>query len=44
MEKEVNIVAEAISLPGTLALPEKGGSIVLFAHGSGNSRFSSMNR
>lgn len=44
MEKEVIIVVDSISLPGTLALPEKAGGIVLFAHGSGSSRFSPRNR
>jgi putative phosphoribosyl transferase len=44
MNKEVNIVADSISLPGTLALPEKARGIVIFAHGSGSSRFSNRNR
>lgn len=44
MEKEVNIVADLLSLPGTLALPEKAGGLVLFAHGSGSSHFSTRNR
>jgi dienelactone hydrolase len=44
MHKEVNIVADSLSLPGTLALPEKAYGLVLFAHGSGSSRFSSRNR
>lgn len=44
MEQEINIHVDSISLPGTLALPEKAGSLVLFAHGSGSSRFSSRNR
>uniref|UniRef100_A0A7C3SI31 Alpha/beta hydrolase n=1 Tax=Desulfobacca acetoxidans TaxID=60893 RepID=A0A7C3SI31_9BACT len=44
MEKEVNIVADSVVLPGTLALPEKAPGIVLFAHGSGSSRFSPRNR
>lgn len=44
MDKEVNIVVDSLSLPGTLTLPEKAGGIVLFAHGSGSSRFSSRNR
>ena len=44
MHKEVNIVADSLALPGTLALPEKAYGLVLFAHGSGSSRFSSRNR
>lgn len=44
MEQEINIHVDSISLPGTLALPEKAGILVLFAHGSGSSRFSSRNR
>ncbi len=44
MNKEVNIVAGSTSLPGTLAVPEKARGIVIFAHGSGSSRFSSRNR
>jgi len=44
MEKEVNISVNGVSLPGTLALPEKARGIVLFAHGSGSSRFSPRNR
>ncbi len=44
MEQEVNILVDSISLPGTLALPEKACGLVLFAHGSGSSRFSSRNR
>ncbi len=44
MEKEVNIVVDSLSLPGTLVLPERAGGIVIFAHGSGSSRFSPRNR
>ena len=44
MEKEVDIAANSITLPGTLALSEKAGGVVLFAHGSGSSRFSKRNR
>jgi dienelactone hydrolase len=44
MEQEVTIPVNSISLPGTLALPEKVHGLVLFAHGSGSSRFSSRNR
>jgi putative phosphoribosyl transferase len=44
MEKEVNIVVDSLSLPGTLVLPERASGIVIFAHGSGSSRFSPRNR
>jgi dienelactone hydrolase len=44
MEQEVTILVDSVSLPGTLALPDMAGGIVLFAHGSGSSRFSSRNR
>jgi dienelactone hydrolase len=44
MEQELNILVDSVSLPGTLALPEKAENLVLFAHGSGSSRFSSRNR
>ncbi len=44
MEQEVNIRIDSFSLPGTLALPEKACGLILFAHGSGSSRFSSRNR
>jgi dienelactone hydrolase len=44
MAKDVNIMVDSITLPGTLALPEKATGIVIFAHGSGSSRFSPRNR
>lgn len=44
MEKEVIMPVNAVFLPGTLALPEKARGIVVFAHGSGSSRFSPRNR
>jgi pimeloyl-ACP methyl ester carboxylesterase len=44
MEQEVSILVDSISLPGTLTLPENAIGLVLFAHGSGSSRFSSRNR
>ena len=44
MEKEVSIRTDSLILPGTLALPEKVKGLVIFAHGSGSSRFSSRNR
>jgi putative phosphoribosyl transferase len=44
MEKEVNISVNAVSLPGRLVLPDQARGIVIFAHGSGSSRFSPRNR
>lgn len=40
----VIIDAGPYSLGGTLVVPAEGGAIVLFAHGSGSSRFSPRNR
>jgi putative phosphoribosyl transferase len=42
-ESNVEVRVGAVSLPGTLALPEGAGAIVLFAHGSGSSRLSPRN-
>jgi dienelactone hydrolase len=42
--KEVVIPLNDISLEGSLVLPERCTGIVLFAHGSGSSRFSPRNR
>jgi len=42
-EKIVNIPADSVSLEGSLIIPENAASIVLFAHGSGSSRFSPRN-
>jgi hypothetical protein len=36
MEKEVSIAADAISFPGTLALPEKVRNLFLFGYDRGN--------
>ena len=44
MEKEIKITIENKELEGTLNIPEKAKGIVLFAHGSGSSRFSPRNR
>lgn len=44
IEREVLIPAQAASLPGTLVVPAGAGGVVLFAHGSGSSRFSPRNR
>ncbi|MFN7085694.1 MAG: dienelactone hydrolase family protein [Burkholderiales bacterium] len=41
---EVVIEAGGAVLEGTLTLPEKSNGIIVFAHGSGSSRFSSRNR
>ncbi len=40
---EVVIDTEHANLEGTLTLPENAGGVVLFAHGSGSSRFSPRN-
>lgn len=42
--REVEVKAGRLSLPGTLCLPSDTTGIVVFAHGSGSSRFSSRNR
>jgi len=43
-ERPVRIATESITLEGDLALPAAACGAVLFAHGSGSSRFSSRNR
>ena len=43
-EKEVEVQSGETVLPGFLGVPEGAKAIVLFAHGSGSSRFSSRNR
>ncbi len=43
-EREVEIPADSVGLPGTLSLPDKTKGVVLFAHGSGSSRLSPRNR
>lgn len=43
-EREVVVQAGGTRLEGTLALPPEPGGVVLFAHGSGSSRFSPRNR
>ena len=40
----VQISAAGVPLEGNLILPQKATGVVLFAHGSGSSRFSSRNR
>jgi putative phosphoribosyl transferase len=43
-ERIVYVVRGAVSLEGNLAIPEPAQGVVLFAHGSGSSRFSPRNR
>jgi putative phosphoribosyl transferase len=43
-QTEISIEAGAVTLDGTLAVPDKTTAIVLFAHGSGSSRQSPRNR
>jgi putative phosphoribosyl transferase len=43
-ERLVHVTAGAVVLEGTLAIPAGAHGIVLFAHGSGSSRFSPRNR
>ena len=43
-EQEVAIPVGEVQLAGTLRIPEGADGIVLFAHGSGSSRFSPRNR
>jgi putative phosphoribosyl transferase len=40
----VEVTAGTARLPGTLHLPEQAAGVVLFAHGSGSSRYSPRNR
>ena len=42
-EKIVHIPADSVRLEGALALPEHAQGLVVFAHGSGSSRFSPRN-
>lgn len=44
VEHDVRITAGRVVLEGTLAVPEDAAGVVLFAHGSGSSRFSTRNR
>jgi len=43
-EREVRVPAGEVVLDGTLSLPAAARGVVLFAHGSGSSRFSPRNR
>jgi dienelactone hydrolase len=44
VERTIKVPVDHIALEGTLGVPENAAGIVLFAHGSGSSRFSSRNR
>lgn len=44
VDSEVVIQADRVQLPGHLTVPAAASGIVLFAHGSGSSRFSSRNQ
>jgi dienelactone hydrolase len=44
LEQRVSLAAGAVKLEGTLAVPERCGAIVLFAHGTGSGRRSPRNR
>ncbi len=41
---DLNIPVDSVILKGDLIIPEKAIGVVVFAHGSGSSRFSSRNR
>lgn len=43
-QRDVMVQTRDAALPGLLAVPEQAGGIVLFAHGSGSSRFSGRNQ
>lgn len=43
MEQSVTITIDALTLEGTLGLPQQAKGVVLFAHGSGSSRLSPRN-
>jgi dienelactone hydrolase len=42
--RPVQVTAGAVTLDGNLGIPEQAAGLVLFAHGSGSSRFSPRNR
>ena len=44
VERTVSVPVDHIELEGTLGVPPDAAGVVLFAHGSGSSRFSSRNR
>lgn len=43
MKREIKIPVDAVTLEGTLSVPGGATGVVLFAHGSGSSRFSPRN-
>lgn len=43
LEKDLEIAIDSLFLPGTLVLPGNAKGVVVFAHGSGSSRFSPRN-
>ncbi|HJR50190.1 MAG TPA: hypothetical protein VJ794_03730, partial [Gemmatimonadales bacterium] len=43
-ERQVTVPIARLSLPGTLAWPDRPSGLVLFAHGSGSSRLSPRNQ
>ncbi len=43
-QKEVEVLAGKVTLPGFLGIPEGAKGIVVFAHGSGSSRYSPRNQ
>jgi putative phosphoribosyl transferase len=44
LERTISIPTDHVTLEGTLGIPDDARGLVLFAHGSGSSRFSSRNR
>src|SRR6266540_1933220 len=44
LEKTLALDADGVRLEGTLGVPKNATGLILFAHGSGSSRFSSRNR
>ncbi len=44
IERTVSVPAASVTLQGTLGVPNRAAAIILFAHGSGSSRFSQRNR
>jgi putative phosphoribosyl transferase len=43
VRRPVQVHADAVQLPGDLVVPDDAGGVVVFAHGSGSSRFSPRN-
>jgi putative phosphoribosyl transferase len=44
LERDVSIASDHATLDGTLGVPSQPTGVILFAHGSGSSRFSARNR